>query len=377
MVADGPGVLNRASTSLGEADRLMTICNACRYCEGLCAVFPAMERRRSFTDGDLDYLANLCHNCGACLYDCQYAPPHPFAVAVPSTLAELRVDTWRRYGWPRWGGGLLADRPVAVAAGATAAAIVVFVIGVLAVRGDEAFTAQRGEGAFYRVVPHDVIVAVFSIALLAAIGALVVALRRFWVGIGGGPVRFQHLAGAGRSASTLEYLDGGGVGCMNVDEHPTDSRRLYHHATYYGFAACLASTTLAAILETGFDQQAPFPLFHPVVVLGTIGGIGLVVGPIGLLVAKFRRDPDLSDPSARPMELTFLALLLAVSVTGFAVLVARTTAAMPILLAVHLGVVLGFFVTLPYGKFVHGGYRYLALVKDRQERSAAAVPDIV
>ena len=45
--------------SLREADRLMTICNACRYCEGLCAVFPAMEMRRTFTAGDLNYLANL------------------------------------------------------------------------------------------------------------------------------------------------------------------------------------------------------------------------------------------------------------------------------------------------------------------------------
>ena len=38
---------------LDEADRLMTVCNSCRYCEGLCAVFPAMEMRRSFSDGDV------------------------------------------------------------------------------------------------------------------------------------------------------------------------------------------------------------------------------------------------------------------------------------------------------------------------------------
>ena len=28
-----------------EVSRIMTICNACRYCEGFCAVFPAMTRR--------------------------------------------------------------------------------------------------------------------------------------------------------------------------------------------------------------------------------------------------------------------------------------------------------------------------------------------
>jgi citrate/tricarballylate utilization protein len=58
-----------ATDALREADRLMTVCNSCRYCEGLCAVFPAMEMRRTFASGDLNYLANLCHNCSACYYD--------------------------------------------------------------------------------------------------------------------------------------------------------------------------------------------------------------------------------------------------------------------------------------------------------------------
>ena len=49
-----------------EAARLLEICNACRYCEGFCAVFPAMTRRLSFAKADVHFLANLCHNCGAC-----------------------------------------------------------------------------------------------------------------------------------------------------------------------------------------------------------------------------------------------------------------------------------------------------------------------
>src|SRR5437879_7965088 len=84
---------------LTEADRLMTVCNSCRYCEGLCAVFPAMELRRSFTDGDLNYLANLCHNCGACFDDCQYSPPHEFDVNVPVVLAKVRADSYAAAAW--------------------------------------------------------------------------------------------------------------------------------------------------------------------------------------------------------------------------------------------------------------------------------------
>jgi citrate/tricarballylate utilization protein len=80
---------------------VMTVCNACRYCEQYCPVFPAMEERQAFAKVDLAFLANLCHNCGECLYACQYAPPHEFGINVPKTLAEIRVQSYRDYAWPQ------------------------------------------------------------------------------------------------------------------------------------------------------------------------------------------------------------------------------------------------------------------------------------
>ena len=74
-----------------EVNRQMQICNACRYCEGFCAVFPAMTRRLEFAKADIHFLANLCHNCGACLHACQYA-----CVMAPAL---------GRDGAPRWQGG--------------------------------------------------------------------------------------------------------------------------------------------------------------------------------------------------------------------------------------------------------------------------------
>jgi citrate/tricarballylate utilization protein len=41
---------------------------------------------------------------------------------------------------------------------------------------------------------------------------------------------------------------------------------------------------------------------------------------------------------------------------------------MPLLLAVHLGVVMALFLTLPYGKMAHGVYRSAALLKFAIER---------
>ena len=41
-----------------EASRQLVICNACRYCEGYCPVFCAIETRRDFQQGDVFYLRN-------------------------------------------------------------------------------------------------------------------------------------------------------------------------------------------------------------------------------------------------------------------------------------------------------------------------------
>lgn len=139
-----------------EADRLFTICNACRYCEGLCAVFPAMERRRLFTDGDIDFLANLCHNCGACLFDCQYAPPHEFDVVVPETLARLRSDTWEANAWPRPLGRSFRHNAVTTSI-AVLVSLLAFLVTVGVVNGS-LVERHTGPGAFYQVVSHDVIV---------------------------------------------------------------------------------------------------------------------------------------------------------------------------------------------------------------------------
>ena len=89
-----------------EVARQLQICNGCRYCEGFCAVFPAMTRRLEFGKADIHYLANLCHNCGACLHACQYAPPHEFAINVPKSMATVRGQTYADYAWPKALGGL-------------------------------------------------------------------------------------------------------------------------------------------------------------------------------------------------------------------------------------------------------------------------------
>jgi citrate/tricarballylate utilization protein len=357
-----------ATENLREAERLMTICNACRYCEGLCAVFPAMEMRRTFADGDLIYLANLCHQCGACYTDCQYSPPHEFNVNVPAALAKLRNDSYAQYAWPRAFAQAFENNGLVITL-LTAASVAAFVIGS-SVLVDPSALYSRNAGDFYKVMPHNAMVALFGAVTLYAILAFSFSLRAFWRDINGDAPRagLASLWQAIGDTAHLRNLGGGGGGCTSEDEKPSAQRRIYHHFTFYGFLLCFAATSVATIYHYAFGWPAPYPLLSLPVMLGIVGGVGLLVGPAGLFVLARRRDPVLVDGARKGMDTAFIAMLFLVSLTGFLLMILRDTGAMGILLAVHLGVVLGLFLSLPYGKFVHGLYRFLALVKYASER---------
>ena len=149
-----------------EARRVLEICNACRYCEGFCAVFPAMERRREFSVGDLKYLSNLCHDCRGCYYACQYAPPHEFAVNVPRSLAALRAETYVEYAWPRPLAVLFARNGTGLSLGVALGIAVVLLVAVYLGAPGGLTRRELGTGSFYRVIPENVMIVVGAVTLL-------------------------------------------------------------------------------------------------------------------------------------------------------------------------------------------------------------------
>ncbi len=353
-----------------EADRVLTICNACRYCEGLCAVFPAMELRRAFTLGDLNYMANLCHGCGACYYDCQFSPPHEFAVDVPLTLAKLRYESYGRYTWPR-SFAKVFERNGLVIGLVAALSVALFIIGFITLNDAGAlFRTYTDGGAFYVLMPHQAMAGLFGAAFLYAVFVMAMGFRLFLRDTGSsGNFEGRTWTQALRDAMHLRYLDGGGYGCMNETSRPTD-RRLYHHLTFYGFLLCFASTSTATVYHYALGREAPYPWWDLPVLLGTAGGLGLTTGTAGLLFAKLRRDAPLRDGSRMGMDVAFILMLFLTALTGLLLLALRATPAMGTLLAVHLGVVFALFITMPYGKFVHGLYRFGALLLFAREMSA-------
>lgn len=352
----------RSDDLIGRAQRELTVCNACRYCEQYCPVFPALEGRTTLDRGELAYLANLCHNCGECLYACQYAPPHEFGINLPRTLAGLRAASYEQYCWPGPLGAAFRRGRLSTALLALAGLTIVLLSAVAAANPGSLWPSD-GSADFYGVVPHGVMVAMFGLVTLFVVAAMGVSGARFWRDVSDG--RSPRSGGFRRAigdAMTLRQLHGSGVDCTSSLETRRPWRRWFHHLTFYGFALCAASTSVAAVYHAS-GREAPYGYTSLPVLLGVAGGIGLVAGPLGLALLRRRRDPLLSDPDRTQMDEPFLALLLITSLTGLALLAFRHLPVMAILLIVHLGSVLALLVALPYSKFVHGLYRVAALAR--------------
>lgn len=384
------GDLSRSRLTQAETEvaRQLQICNACRYCEGFCAVFPAMTRRLAFGPADVHFMANLCHNCGACLHACQYAPPHEFAVNIPQAMARVRGHTYTAFAWPPALGRLYQRNGVTVAL-ALVVSLCVLIGLVLFSQGRLWGLPSQGTG-FYAVLPHNLMVALFAPVFLWAVLALGLGVRRFWRGITpatsgaasssasafsaqsappSAPLTPAAAAEATSHVLQLTYLGGGhGEGCNNDSDAFSLARRHAHHLTFYGFLLCFAATSVATVYHYVFGWSAPYALPSLPKLLGAVGGMSLSVGTMWLWRLHHQRHPLQGDAAQAPMDLAFIALLFATSTTGLLLWWLGQTPAMPLVLALHLSCVLALFITLPYGKFAHGIFRTAALLRHAVEQ---------
>lgn len=351
----------QTSDLIQEARRQAEICNACRYCEGYCSVFPSMHAGRAFSDGEITQLANLCHNCRGCYYACQYTAPHEFDLNLPAALAEVRRDSWESFAWPQ----PLARR-FHTHGGAIALALVVgFALILWALKA----LGGSGEG-FYAALSHNAMVAIFLPAFLLPLVSLAIGLRRYWRTVGGQRLRLPHIAAAlGMIARMNDLAAGHGDGCNFEDEDRfSHARRHVHQAVMYGFLLCFAATSAGTVMYYLFDMPAPYPLWSLPKLLGVSGGILLTLGCGWMVKLKLKADRALGDLNAWGGEIGFILLLGFVSLSGLVLYALGSSPLMPPLLALHLGAVLTFFLVTPFTKMAHGFYRLAALVRDAQRK---------
>ena len=359
----------RSTANVNEGARLMAICNACRYCEGHCAVFQAMELRLEFNSDNLDYLANLCHNCGSCYHHCQYAPPHEFKLNVPGVFADLRKESYGQYAWPRPMGKLYNKNGLWVSI--IASVVIALALALTAIVSGADFWGVHDQ-EFYGVLSHNAMVSVFGTVGLFVLLALGLSMRNFWQAMNlpaPWDLDWRSVRTGVKNALSLKYLDGGnGQGCAYPTEAPSHIRRVFHQLTFWGFMLCFASTSTATVMHYGLDLPAPYGYVSLPKVFGILGGLGLILGPIGLFWIKGKADKNTRGEQNQGMDITFLWLLLATSVTGLGLMLLADTQWVGLTLSTHLGVVMTLFLTMPYGKFIHGFFRLIALVAFAMEQ---------
>ena len=343
-----------------EARRQAEICNACRYCEGYCSVFPALQELRKFEEGNLVHLANLCHNCRGCYYACQYTAPHAFDLNLPKALAELRQESWERFAWPQSFARSFHRNGVGIVLLLVFSCTVLFAL-------MRFFPPENGV-AFYGIISHDVMVAIFAPAFVLPLASIAVSLNRYWRYTGGGAIALSDVVAAFGSIARMKNLAAGhGEGCNFEDQDRfSQARRYAHQLVLYGFLLCFASTSSGAVLHYVFDRPAPYPLFSLPKLFGISGGIALSIGGVWMAALKIRADRTLGDARVWGGEMGFLLLLCLVALSGLALygLGHPGSDILTVLLGLHLGSVFAFFLLLPFSKMVHGFYRLAALIRE-------------
>lgn len=354
-------IIDTYEEKISETKRQVNICNACRYCESLCSVFPAISQKRAFSDTDITQLANLCHNCRGCYYACQYTAPHEFAINIPKALAEVRQESWQQYATPKIAATYFHQH-------GSAMALLLIVTLALFIGLFQIIVPSHGAG-FYGVLSHNMMISLFIPAFVFPVISMAISIRRYWQSIGGARLRLQHIKIALVSVAQMKNLAGGhGDGCNFEDEDRfSHTRRRLHQAVMYGFLLCFGATSSATVFHYALQWPAPYTLLSLPKLLGLSGGIALCIGTLGMAALKLKADKTLSDPRVWGGEMGFILLLFVVSASGLALYVFGSSQYLSALLAFHLAAVLTFFLLMPFSKMVHGFYRLAALLYNAQQ----------
>jgi quinone-modifying oxidoreductase subunit QmoC len=244
------------------------------------------------------------------------------------------------------------------------------------------YVDPHGHEFYAHFFPHWLLIVFFSGLTLLTFGGLIVGLFRFWGGMKASD------AAMGRGTPVLGFVPSTIRAVSSVLGHGrfgdcTDqaSRKPAHLMAFYGFIALFVVTVWAVIdlylmPLLGVEALYPFSLGHPMKWVANVGGILLIVGATRAILTR-RNAPQDGKHQSTPFDWVFVWLLLLVGISGFVVEVFRFVAegaygaeafssglATPAYAVyfVHLVLVFGLLVYLPYSKFAHMWYRLVAMI---------------
>ena len=172
------------------------------------------------------------------------------------------------------------------------------------------------------------------------------------------------------SVLTMKNLDGGhGQGCYEKGEVASQTRRVFHQLTMYGFLFCFVATSLGTVYHYGLNTPAPYGWLSAPKIFGMIGGVSLLVGCAGLWWSKLQVELAMKTEDGG-LGNSLIILLFFTSLSGLVLPFLKDTAQLAPVLCLHLGFVLALFLNFGWGKFVHGLYRFVALIASEYEKTS-------
>jgi quinone-modifying oxidoreductase, subunit QmoC len=294
----------------------------------------------------------LCFNCTDCSSRC------PANARPGRIMAAIRQMVVEHYAVPRFAPRLVNNPksfPLVVLVPA------LLLLAAIAIGGS--FAPPRSPVRYASMLPHLTLNLVFLAATgLATVSALWGAARA-WTAFADEPfwrVDLRHLIPALGSA-VREILAHRRF--SECEQFPLS--RWAHVGVFYGFLTLVALAGVVATLSP-LGLPYPFPLLHPLKIVGNLAAILIILGSVYFLDQR-RRASASGDPSSW-FDWALLLELLLVSVTGMLTELFRYTdiaaLAYPTYF-VHLVFAFALLVGLPYSKFAHVVYRTLALTARR------------
>ncbi|WP_251821032.1 citrate utilization protein B [Campylobacter jejuni] len=265
----------------------------------LCGV-SSYGKKGEFSLKDMDYLANLCHQCSECFYDCQYAPPHEFNVLIPKQFAALRQYSYEKYAFPNFLG--LAFRKNAVLTS------IVLILCLFLDFGARVLMRVKMLKGIFAIVSYDYMVSIFVTVSLLVLLALVGSVAKFYHAIEIKNLNFTVFIKSLKDALSFKYLGGHkNEGCTYPNEKRSNIRKIFHHFSAYGFL--FYSNFFRGFYHHFLNLVAPYDFTQLPKIFGSLGGIMLCIGTLGLFVLKSVADKNIVDSQSMGMDYVFIFML--------------------------------------------------------------------
>ncbi len=378
VVRPDSGFLGRILREGGEDVKK---CFQCATCSVVCELsrggrpFPRKEmiwaqwglKDRLMADPDVW----LCHQCSDCSTHC------PRGARPADVLAAIRKETILHYAVPgfiaRW---VNEPRylPLVLIIPAVLLGLTLLTrdaLGGAMGIAPEVVPGEAGEHWEYaHMFPHWLLIGFFMFFSGVAALAAVVGVVRFWSAMRAADARAAGSPPAGSLGASIVRV------IKEVFAHQKfkqctahQSRYLAHLGVFYGFMGLLIVTLWAVVVLYVFKPLSPetfvypFAFLNPMKIVANLSTVALIVGCALMIRDRMARSGN--QGASTSFDWMFLWLLLAVVLTGVMVEGLRYAELKSLgytVYFVHLLLVFSLLIYLPYSKFGHVVYRFVALV---------------